>query len=64
MSFRETFQKTLDAQVRRVLADHPEFVIREIGYELTATIGEIRASLKRLGVTMRDGRPPRRNSEN
>jgi hypothetical protein len=64
MSFRDTLQQTLDAQVKRVLADHPKFVIREIGYELTATIGEIRASLKRLGVTMRDGRPPRRNSEN
>ena len=63
MSFKSTFRKTLDTEVKRVLESHPEYVIRQIAHELTATIGEIRASLKRLGVTMRDGRPPRRSQE-
>ena len=63
MSFKSTFRQTLDIEVKRVVESHPEYVIRQIAHALTATIGEIRASLKRLGVTMRDGRPPRRSQE-
>ena len=63
-TFAASFRNKLDLEVARIREEHPEYVIREIATAVPASIGEIRASLRRLGITMLTGRRPRRNREN
>jgi hypothetical protein len=63
-SFKQAFQQKLDIEVAGVRTEHPEFVVRQIAEHLSATIWEIRSSLKRLGIVMPEGHRPRLNPEN
>ncbi len=63
MSFREKYCRDLDAAVAKARAEHPEWPTWRIADSVGATIGELQASKKRLGIVMKNGRPYRLQSE-